>query len=36
MSCVANLAVFHVIGFPVSQTFGDTAAAPLDPFEDRG
>jgi hypothetical protein len=31
-----NLAAFHVIGFPVTQTFGDTAAAPLDPFEDRG
>ena len=36
VSCVASLAVFHVIGFPVSQTFGDTAAAPLDPFVDRG
>jgi Flp pilus assembly protein TadG len=36
VTCVANLAAFHVIGFPVSQTFGDTAAAPLDPFEDRG
>jgi Flp pilus assembly protein TadG len=36
VSCVASLAAFHVIGFPVSQTFGDTAAAPLDPFEDRG
>ena len=36
VSCVANLAAFHVIGFPVSQTFGDTAAAPLDPFVDRG
>ena len=36
VSCVANLAAFHVIGFPVSQTFGDTAAAPLDPCEDRG
>ena len=36
VSCVASLEVFHVIGFPVSQTFGDTAAAPLDPFEDRG
>jgi Flp pilus assembly protein TadG len=35
VSCVANLAAFHVIGFPVSQRFGDTAAAPLDPFEDR-
>jgi Flp pilus assembly protein TadG len=36
VSCVANLAAFHVIGFPASQTFGDTAAAPLDPFVDRG
>jgi Flp pilus assembly protein TadG len=36
VTCVANLAAFHVIGFPVSQTFGDTAAAPLDPFVDRG
>jgi len=36
VSCVASLAAFHAIGFPVSQTFGDTAAAPLDPFEDRG
>ena len=36
VACVASLAVFHVIGFPVSQTFGDTAAAPLDPFVDRG
>lgn len=36
VSCVASLAVFHVIGFPVSQTFSDSATAPLDPFEDRG
>jgi len=36
VSCVASLAVFHVIGFPVSQTFADSATAPLDPFEDRG
>jgi Flp pilus assembly protein TadG len=36
VTCVASLEVFHIIGFPVSQTFGDTAAAPLDPFEDRG
>ena len=36
VSCVASLEVFHVIGFPVSQTFGDSATAPLDPFEDRG
>ncbi len=36
VSCVASLAAFHVIGFPVSQTFSDSATAPLDPFEDRG
>ena len=36
VSCVASLAVFHAIGFPVSQTFADSAAAPLDPFVDRG
>jgi Flp pilus assembly protein TadG len=36
VSCVASLAVFHVIGFPVSQTFADSATAPLDPFTDRG
>jgi Flp pilus assembly protein TadG len=36
VSCVASLAVFRVIGFPVSQTFADSATAPLDPFEDRG
>jgi Flp pilus assembly protein TadG len=36
VSCVASLKVFHVIGFPVSQTFADTAVAPLDPFVDRG
>jgi Flp pilus assembly protein TadG len=36
VSCVASLAVFRVIGFPVSQTFSDSATAPLDPFEDRG
>ncbi len=36
VSCVAGLAAFHVVGFPVSQRFGDTAAAPLDPFVDRG
>ena len=36
VSCVASLAVFRVIGFPVSQTFADTATAPLDPFVDRG
>jgi Flp pilus assembly protein TadG len=36
VSCVASLSVFHIIGFPVSQTFADNATAPLDPFEDRG
>jgi Flp pilus assembly protein TadG len=36
VSCVASLSVFHIIGFPVSQTFADSATAPLDPFEDRG
>jgi Flp pilus assembly protein TadG len=36
VSCVASLGVFRTIGFPVSQTFTDTAAAPLDPFVDRG
>jgi Flp pilus assembly protein TadG len=36
VSCVADLKVFSAIGFPVSQTFTDTAVAPLDPFEDRG
>jgi Flp pilus assembly protein TadG len=36
VSCVASLKVFRAVGFPVSQTFTDTAAAPLDPFVDRG
>lgn len=36
VSCVASLEAFHVLGFPVSQTFGDSATAPLDPFADRG
>jgi Flp pilus assembly protein TadG len=36
VSCVASLSVFHIIGFPDSQTFADSATAPLDPFEDRG
>jgi Flp pilus assembly protein TadG len=35
VTCVASLKVFTLIGFPVSQTFSDTAVAPLDPFEDR-
>jgi hypothetical protein len=33
---VASLQVFSAIGFPASHTFTDTAAAPLDPFVDRG
>ena len=36
VSCVANLSAFTDIGFPVSQTFTDTATAPLDPFVERG
>jgi Flp pilus assembly protein TadG len=36
VSCVASLQVFSAIGFPASHTFTDTAAAPLDPFVDRG
>jgi TadE-like protein len=36
VSCVASLGVFHAIGLPVTQTFADTAAAPLDPFAFRG
>jgi Flp pilus assembly protein TadG len=36
LSCQASLSAFRAVGFPVSQTFGDTAAAPLDPFVDRG
>jgi len=36
VSCRASLKIFGVIGFPVSKTFTDTAAAPLDPFVDRG
>jgi len=36
VTCLGSLEAFHAVGFPVRQTFGDTAAAPLDPFEDRG
>jgi Flp pilus assembly protein TadG len=36
VSCRASLKIFGVVGFPVSKTFTDTAAAPLDPFVDRG
>jgi Flp pilus assembly protein TadG len=35
LSCPASLKAFHLIGLKPTQTFGDTAAAPLDPFEDR-
>ena len=35
ISCPASLKVFHLLGFRPTQIFGDTAAAPLDPFEDR-
>jgi Flp pilus assembly protein TadG len=34
--CTASLKVFRAIGFPLSHQFTDTAAAPLDPFVDRG
>jgi Flp pilus assembly protein TadG len=36
VTCQANLSAFGDVGIPVSPTFGDTAAAPLDPFVDRG
>jgi Flp pilus assembly protein TadG len=36
VSCVASLGAFRAVGIPVSQTFTDSAAAPLDPFVDRG
>jgi Flp pilus assembly protein TadG len=36
VSCRASFKIFGVVGFPVSKTFTDTAAAPLDPFVDRG
>jgi hypothetical protein len=35
VSCNVNLRVFSVLGIPASQTFTDTAAAPLDPFSER-
>ena len=34
--CTASLKVFRAIGFPLNHQFTDTAAAPLDPFVDRG
>ena len=36
VTCQANLSAFGDVGIPVSPTFGDTAAVPLDPFVDRG
>jgi hypothetical protein len=35
VSCKASLAAFRYAGIPVSRTFADSAAAPLDPFVDR-
>jgi Flp pilus assembly protein TadG len=35
ISCPASFTAFNLIGFAPSHTFSDTAAAPLDPFEDR-
>jgi hypothetical protein len=34
--CTASLAAFSYLHIRVSQKFGDTAVAPLDPFVDRG
>jgi Flp pilus assembly protein TadG len=36
VTCQASLSAFSDVGFKVSSTFSDTAAAPLDPFVDRG
>jgi Flp pilus assembly protein TadG len=36
VSCQASLKIFGLVHFPASETFTDTAAAPLDPFVDRG
>ena len=36
VSCGVSLAAFHVIGFPSTRTFSDTAVAPLDSFVCRG
>jgi Flp pilus assembly protein TadG len=35
VSCNVSLKAFTVIGIPASQTFTDTAAAPLDQFSER-
>ena len=36
VSCRASFKIFGLVDFPVAKTFTDTAAAPLDPFVDRG
>ena len=36
VTCTASFSIFHTVYYPVSHAFTDTAAAPLDPFEDRG
>jgi Flp pilus assembly protein TadG len=36
VTCRTRLKILGVFGVPVSETFTDTAAAPLDPFVDRG
>lgn len=36
VSCAASMKIFRAVGFPVSHQFTGTAAAPLDPFVDRG
>jgi Flp pilus assembly protein TadG len=35
VSCTISFSVFAVLGIPASQTFSDTAAAPLDQFTER-
>ena len=35
VSCAANLSAFSAIGFSASQTFSDSATAPLDPLMER-
>jgi Flp pilus assembly protein TadG len=36
VTCQASLSAFGDVGIPVSPTFNDKAAVPLDPFVDRG
>lgn len=36
VSCVADLAAFRDVGFPVSHPFSDTVTVALDPFVERG